>query len=168
MPRPFFEPKGEREPLALRATTTNQEPSLPTRWFELCPSLKSPVPLRNADKARKVPIKVDPKVFFANERTFLAWLHMALILGSIGLGLISFSEKAGWSAIYGFLLVPVAIAFVVYALWQYYARAQAIRSREPGPYEDINGPYALGIILICATISNVVIHITAAPSHVPQ
>jgi hypothetical protein len=27
---------------------------------------------------RKVPVKVEPKVFFANERTYLAWLHMAV------------------------------------------------------------------------------------------
>ena len=31
-------------------------------------------------KTRKVPTKVEPKVFFANERTFLAWLHMSVTL----------------------------------------------------------------------------------------
>ena len=27
---------------------------------------------------RKVPVKVEPKTFFANERTYLAWLHMSV------------------------------------------------------------------------------------------
>jgi hypothetical protein len=29
---------------------------------------------------RKVPIKVEPKVFFANDRTFLAWLRASQLL----------------------------------------------------------------------------------------
>ena len=32
---------------------------------------------------RKVPVKVEPKVYFANERTFLAWLHMSVTLAGI-------------------------------------------------------------------------------------
>jgi len=29
-------------------------------------------------KERKVPVKVDPKVYFSNERIFLAWISSAL------------------------------------------------------------------------------------------
>ncbi len=43
----------------------------------------------NAAHIRKVPVKVEPKVFFANERTFLAWLHMSLTLASIAVGILS-------------------------------------------------------------------------------
>lgn len=39
---------------------------------------------------RKIPVKVEPKVFFANERTFLAWLHMSLTLASISVGIVSY------------------------------------------------------------------------------
>ena len=115
------------------------------------------------------PVKVDPKaikrrpvgvamrlcstrqkctqVFFANERTFLAWVHMALMLGGMAVGIIGFSTKSGLSPLPGLVLLPVAICFVVHALGQYYARARAIRRREPGPYEDKNGPVALAIVL---------------------
>lgn len=151
----------EREPLSLRPANGDLESHLRTRRYEMCPTSGATTSVSNAEKPRKVPVKVDPKVFFANERTFLAWIHMALVLGGIGIGIISFSETSGWAVLYGFVLIPVALAFVVYALTQYYARAQAIRAREPGPYEDRNGPYALGVILICATISNVVIHVAA-------
>jgi hypothetical protein len=34
---------------------------------------------------------VDPKVFFANERTYLHWLNVAVTLGSIGSGMIGFA-----------------------------------------------------------------------------
>ncbi|KAH8072327.1 hypothetical protein JL721_3593 [Aureococcus anophagefferens] len=50
-------------------------------------------PLSNADKPRLQPVKVDPKVFFANERTFLAWIHMALLLGGMAIGIIGFARR---------------------------------------------------------------------------
>ena len=40
-------------------------------------------------KMRKVPVKVEPKVFFANERTFLAWLNMAVTLASISIAIMA-------------------------------------------------------------------------------
>ncbi len=44
--------------------------------------------------ARSLPMKLEPKTFFANERTFLAWLHMAITLGSISAALLGFSAGA--------------------------------------------------------------------------
>ena len=43
----------------------------------------------NTAKPRKVPVKVEPKVFFANERTFLAWLHMSVTLASISVAIVA-------------------------------------------------------------------------------
>lgn len=68
---------------------------------------------------RKVPVKVEPKVFFANERTFLAWLHMALTLASISVGIVSFSTDDTSSRLYGLTMMPVSIAFCGYALMTY-------------------------------------------------
>ena len=119
-------------------------------------------PVSNADKPRVQPVKVDPKVFFANERTFLAWVHMALMLGGMAVGIIGFSTKSGLSPLPGLVLLPVAICFVVHALGQYYARARAIRRREPGPYEDKNGPVALAIVLSLAACSNILIHLVVS------
>jgi len=38
---------------------------------------------------RTVPMRIEPKTYFANERTFLAWLHTAVLIGTIGAGLVS-------------------------------------------------------------------------------
>lgn len=43
----------------------------------------------NQLKPRMVPVKVEPKVFFANERTFLAWLHMSVTLASISIAIVA-------------------------------------------------------------------------------
>lgn len=37
--------------------------------------------------------KIEPKLFFANERTFIKWLHMAVILTSISIGVLAFSSN---------------------------------------------------------------------------
>lgn len=96
---------------------------------------------------RKVPIKVEPKVFFANERTFLAWLHMSITLASISIAIVAFAEDSEFSQIYGILLLPVSIAFCCYSLWMYIKRANMIRRKDPGPYEDKFGPIALAALL---------------------
>jgi len=96
---------------------------------------------------RKVPIKVEPKVFFANERTFLAWLHMSITLASISIAIVAFAEDSEFSQIYGILLLPVSIAFCCYSLWMYIKRANMIRRKDPGPYEDKVGPIALAALL---------------------
>jgi uncharacterized membrane protein YidH (DUF202 family) len=71
-------------------------------------------------KIRKAPIKVEPKVFFSNERTFLAWLHVSVILAGGSIAILAFAEdqNPGVSQIYGILLLPVAVVFIVYAMVQ--------------------------------------------------
>lgn len=105
-------------------------------------------------KLRKVPIKVEPKVFFANERTFLAWLHMAITLAGVAVAITAFAETNKWSVYYGLALMPVAIAFCVYALWLYTKRAQMIRRKDPGPYEDRMGPTILATLLAVSMLVN--------------
>lgn len=39
-------------------------------------------------------MKIEPKTFFANERTFLSWLHMAVTIGSIACALLGFAGSA--------------------------------------------------------------------------
>jgi uncharacterized membrane protein YidH (DUF202 family) len=108
-------------------------------------------------KPRKLPIKVEPKVFFANERTFLAWLHMSVTLASISVAIVAFAEQNEWSQIYGLMLMPVAIAFCGYSLYVYIKRAGMIRRKDPGPYEDRVGPIVLATMLGLAIIGNFVV-----------
>jgi uncharacterized membrane protein YidH (DUF202 family) len=118
---------------------------------------------------RKVPIKVEPKVFFANERTFLAWLHMSITLASISVAIVAFAEDSELSQIYGILLLPVAIAFCCYSLWMYIKRANMIRRKDPGPYEDKFGPIALAALLgLSITINFIVKLYDMTYEHQPQ
>ena len=95
---------------------------------------------------RKRPVKVEPKVFFANERTFLSWLHMSVMTGSIGaamLGLVHAPDDrhaaprgsntmvvrhvGDHAEAIGKLMVLVGILMGIYALITFCAHCKAIR-----------------------------------------
>ena len=103
---------------------------------------------------RTVPVKIEPKVYFANERTFLAWMHMSVMLASISVAIVAFADANEWSQLYGLILMPCAIAFCVYSLWMYIKRAQMIRRKDPGPYEEKWGPVILSVVLASSIVIN--------------
>lgn len=41
-----------------------------------------------------LPAKNEPKTYFANERTFLSWLHMAVTIGSVASALLGFTGSS--------------------------------------------------------------------------
>jgi uncharacterized membrane protein YidH (DUF202 family) len=104
---------------------------------------------------RSAPVKIDPKVFFANERTFLAWLHVSVILAGASVAIVAFTDSHSSSpgALYGVILLPVSIAFILYAMIQYTRRASLIRRKSPGPYMDIAGPTVLTVILMLSIVT---------------
>ncbi|KAG0232183.1 vacuolar transporter chaperone [Actinomortierella wolfii] len=97
-------------------------------------------------------VRVEPKVFFANERTFLSWLQFTVMLGGLSLGLLNFGDKI--SRVSAGLFTFVALAFMVYAMVTYHWRSQKIRRREIGPYDDRIGPTALCFVLLAAVVTN--------------
>jgi len=118
-------------------------------------------------------IKVEPKVFFANERTFLTWMHTSITLASISVAIISFSTPSQedmeaytggvkpwiFPQIYGLTLLPISVFFIFYALYQYTNRANMINKREPGPYEDITGPSIMAAALVGAVLINFIVEV---------
>jgi uncharacterized membrane protein YidH (DUF202 family) len=109
------------------------------------------------NKLRKVPVKIEPKVFFANERTYLAWMEMAVTLATISTAIVSFAEANEWSQVYGLMMMPVAICFCIYALYVFMKRAAMIRRKDPGPYEEKTGPIVLGTLLGITIVANFVV-----------
>ena len=68
---------------------------------------------------RKVPVKVEPKVHMANERTFLTWLHLVVTLAAASMTILKFArDSSAASIIFGLILLPTSLAFLVYSLFQ--------------------------------------------------
>eukprot|EP00294_Goniomonas_avonlea_P015856 CAMPEP_0114541210 /NCGR_PEP_ID=MMETSP0114-20121206/1182_1 /TAXON_ID=31324 /ORGANISM="Goniomonas sp, Strain m" /LENGTH=573 /DNA_ID=CAMNT_0001725429 /DNA_START=123 /DNA_END=1845 /DNA_ORIENTATION=+ len=103
----------------------------------------------------KVPMRIEPKVFFANERTFLSWLHMAVTMASISIAILAFADTNAFVArLSGIVLLSVAVFFTLYAIVMFHIRATRIKQRLPGPYDDFVGPKVLGMGLLGALILN--------------
>ncbi|KAL9611664.1 MAG: hypothetical protein Q9167_003693 [Letrouitia subvulpina] len=124
-------------------------------------ALQGPVEAKRfkAPKGKRihVPVRVEPKVFFAAERTFLSWLEFSIILGSIAATLLNFGDGISLSAAWGFTII--ACAALLYSLALYYWRVQMIRTRRAVRYHDWLGPSVLCVGLLGATIANFVLRI---------
>mmetsp|Transcript_6899 Transcript_6899/g.7935 ORF Transcript_6899/g.7935 Transcript_6899/m.7935 type:complete len:123 (+) Transcript_6899:179-547(+) len=113
--------------------------------------------------------KIDPKVFFSNERTFLKWLHTSVTIGSISSALLGFSGLAaaesnhpGFSTIriVGLLLLLVAIFFCAYAIVTFRKRNELLVLKAGSGYGETFGPVALGGVLIAALGAVYIVYIT--------
>lgn len=99
-----------------------------------------------------VPVRVEPKVYFAAERTFLSWLEFSIILGSIAAALLNFGDDVSLLSAWGFTIV--ACAALIYSMVLYLWRVQMIRGRRAVRYHDKYGPTALCIGLLAAVAIN--------------
>jgi SPX domain protein involved in polyphosphate accumulation/uncharacterized membrane protein YidH (DUF202 family) len=127
------------------------------------------IPMRGQVEARRfkapkgkrihVPVRVEPKVFFANERTFLSWLEFSIILGSIAAALLNFGDAASLLSAWGFTVI--ACIALLYSVGIYYLRVEMIRMRRASlaRYYDKYGPTFLCLGLLAATIVNFVFKI---------
>jgi uncharacterized membrane protein YidH (DUF202 family) len=111
-------------------------------------------------KRISLPTRVEPKVFFANERTFLSWLNFTVILGGLAIGLLNFGDRVG--RISAGLFTLVAMATMIYALFTFHWRARSIRLRGQGGFDDRLGPTVLAGALIAAVVVNFVLRVTQA------
>ncbi|KAL3137486.1 hypothetical protein ABBQ38_004775 [Trebouxia sp. C0009 RCD-2024] len=117
---------------------------------------------------RKVPLRIEPKSYFANERTFLAWMHMAITMGGITTALASFSVESDNEAKHTgsgpvtkrttqaivLMLLPISIGMIAYALFTFFWRSRCMERKQMGFFNDVIGPVVLCalIVLSLATI----------------
>ncbi|KAK4132323.1 SPX-domain-containing protein [Trichocladium antarcticum] len=103
-----------------------------------------------------VPVRVEPKVYFAAERTFLGWLEYSIYIGTIAVTLLNFSthqgNRASFVAAGAFTLL--AILSLCYAVAIYLYRSRAIRTRSVAKYYDQLGPNVLCGALFVAVALN--------------
>jgi uncharacterized membrane protein YidH (DUF202 family) len=96
---------------------------------------------------------VEPKTYFANERTFIQWLTAAALLLTFSMTALAASGKAMSLGIPIFL---VASVLVFYALMIYHRRLKQFKAGGPVNYSDHWGPTVLALLL-CITMAGVMI-----------
>jgi len=108
----------------------------------------------NSQPAKRAPPaqKSNPKVFFANERTFLSWLKFTLLLGALSIGLLNFSDEVGQISAGVFTILAMSV--MLYALYGYHDRANRLQRKELGDYSDKYAPAVLTVFMIAAVSVN--------------
>eukprot|EP00992_Anisonema_acinus_P007741 TRINITY_DN3696_c0_g1_i1.p1 TRINITY_DN3696_c0_g1~~TRINITY_DN3696_c0_g1_i1.p1 ORF type:complete len:153 (+),score=22.78 TRINITY_DN3696_c0_g1_i1:57-515(+) len=105
------------------------------------------------DKAVRVPPKMEPKVHLANERTFLHWLSVAVLIGMLALTLLRMDVDGVAYLVLGIAFLVCSIAFMVYALLAYIQRGNRIRDGQVVRFDDNRGPVVLAIVMMAAFLS---------------
>jgi uncharacterized membrane protein YidH (DUF202 family) len=100
-----------------------------------------------------VPVRIEPKVSLATERTFLSWLEFSIILGSIAATLLNFGDAVSVYSAIAFTIV--ACISIFYSLALYLWRVDKTRKRRAVVYHDKWGPSVLCIMLLAAVMVNV-------------
>ncbi|CAK7220582.1 vacuolar transporter chaperone [Sporothrix curviconia] len=111
-----------------------------------------------APKGKKiyVPVRVEPKVYFAAERTFLGWLEYSIYIGTIAATLLNFGSKPNSiSFVVASVFTLLAVLSLAYSVGIYFYRSKAIRTRRASAqYYDRYGPSVLCGALVIAIALN--------------
>lgn len=98
---------------------------------------------------------MEPKQFFANERTFINWLQFSAIILTAALTLLNFGDRI--TTITGATFFGVSLVIALYAFFRYRYRAYQMSTRPDIRYDDLYGPIGLCVLLVGAMILNFVL-----------
>ncbi|KAI9727039.1 MAG: Phosphate metabolism transcription protein [Cirrosporium novae-zelandiae] len=111
------------------------------------------------------PVKVEGKVWLANQRTFIKWQHISVLLASLSLGLYNAAgannKVAGSLAI---VYTMIALFAGAWGWWTYVVRSRLIRERSGKDFDYVLGPIVVCISLIIALCLNFAFKFKAAVS----
>jgi len=110
-------------------------------------------------KRISVPVRIEPKVIFANERTLMKWLHFSVIVGTVATTLLNFvSPEDGVGLISAFAFTFAALMCIAYSGGIFIFRAYSLRRRSAeGWYYDPYGPTVLSGILGLSILVNFIL-----------
>ncbi|KAF9267982.1 hypothetical protein L218DRAFT_894336 [Marasmius fiardii PR-910] len=104
------------------------------------------------------PVKVEGKVWFANERTWVSWLNLSVLLGTLSMALFN-ASKDGVARNFAYTYAVISIGVLVYGYFLYQKRITMIQRRDPGHFDDIVGPVVVSTLLFFAVLTNFIIRV---------
>lgn len=104
-------------------------------------------------------LKIEPKVWLANERTFLKWQHICVLQGALALGLYTAAGDNTVGQIMGLVYILIAVFAGVWGYGMLQVRRSMIMERSGKDFDNIIGPVVISIALMVALITNFVIQV---------
>jgi len=100
------------------------------------------------------PLQIEPKVWLANERTFLKWQHITILLGGLALSLFT---AAGEGTVAEWMAISYISIAIFAGCWGYYTlhwRRNMIVQRSGKDFDSMIGPLIISGALMSALILN--------------
>ena len=169
----------EREPL-LNEHNQNDEnaPSSSNGYGAVASSSRNDASSPRIRKPKKVvsQSKVEAKVWFANERTWISWLRVSILIGSFALALFNSDTffkhhndqhpgshssylSSGSIKAFGAAYAGIAVLTLLWGLYSYQRRVTLIKTKYPGNFDDLIGPPLICAALFVAVLLNFIIRV---------
>lgn len=101
------------------------------------------------------PVRVEPKVWLANQRTFIKWQHISVLLASLSLGLYNAAgESNNVARALAVVYTLIALFAGAWGWWMYIVRSRMIQERSGKDFDDVIGPIVICIGLVVALCLN--------------
>ena len=101
------------------------------------------------------PVRVEPKVWLANQRTFVKWQHVSVLLATLSLGLYNAAgESNNVARALAVVYTLVAVFAGGWGWWQYLVRSRMIRERSGKDFDNVIGPIVVCLGLVIALVLN--------------
>lgn len=171
----------EREPLLSEHNNENNQggPSGSNGYGAVASSSRtdSSRPRIRKPKAVVSQSKVEAKVWFANERTWISWLRVSILIGSFALALFNSDTffkhhdqqhpgqhkdaylSSGSVKLFGAVYAGIAVLTLLWGLYSYQRRVTLIKTKYPGNFDDLIGPPLICAALFVAVLLNFIIRV---------
>ncbi|KAA1467743.1 hypothetical protein DENSPDRAFT_260873 [Dentipellis sp. KUC8613] len=121
-------------------------------------AINSVAPGVRVPKKVKTPVRVEGKVWFANERTWISYLNMAILIGTLSVALFN-ASKDDIARNFAYVYAAISVGILVYGYLVYQHRITMIRRRDPGHFDQILGPVLISAFLFFAMLANFIIRV---------
>ncbi|KAI1179663.1 VTC domain-containing protein [Nemania sp. FL0916] len=102
------------------------------------------------------PLRIEPKVWLANERTFLKWQHICVLLGTLALGLYTAAGENFVAECMGIAYIAIAAFAGLWGSMMLRRRRAMIIERSGKDFDNMIGPLVVSVALMIALILNFV------------
>eukprot|EP01083_Nonionella_stella_P027699 76279_1 len=134
----YSDSENDEDSVLISIPRGNEEirPSLRSKFMSIFRSKPDPAGPKSIDSNKfNIPRRVEPRIYFANERTFLKWARLAVTLSMMGVALITWASEH----VTGCLLIVMGVILLIRSYIQFRHRLRMIQNREEGYFEDSNG-----------------------------
>lgn len=101
------------------------------------------------------PVRVEPKVWLANQRTFIKWQHISVLLASLSLGLYNAAgEDNNVARALAVVYTAIALFAGAWGWWMYIVRSRMIEERSGKDFDNVIGPTIVCVGLVVALCLN--------------